>query len=179
MRTDTSESPAGTIPADLVEFLDESRDAREYRRGMAVTWALQGMPHQQIAALLDVTVSCICKMKQAYRRTGVAGLALNYHGAKPLLTPSARADGLTWLRTHHTWSLLNLKQYIQQTHQVVFQSDQSYYDLFAAAGIRYKKTQAVNPKQNPAQIAEKKRDYHDHNHPCGRAPSRDDGAALS
>lgn len=156
MRTDTSELPAETIPADLAGFLDESRDARVYRRGMAVKWALQGMPHQQIAALLDVTVSFICKMKHAYLRDGVAGLTLKYQGAKPLLDPAARADVLTWLRTHHTWSLLALKQYIQQTHQVVFQSDQSYYDLFAAAGIRYKKTQAINPKQDLAQIVAKK-----------------------
>lgn len=157
MRTDTSESPAGTIPADLAAFLDESRDSREYRRGMAVKLALQGMPHLQIATLLDVTASFICKMIQAYRRAGVAGLTLKYHGAKPLLNPPARADVLTWLRTHHTWSLHTLKQYIQQTHQVVFQSDQSYYDLFAAAGIRYKKTQAINPKQDSTRIERKKK----------------------
>ncbi len=156
MRTPPSESMTTPIPADLAAFLDESRDAREYRRGMAVKLALQKMPHLQIAALLDVTTSFIGKMKRAYLRTGVAGLTLKYQGAKPVLTPQARTDVLTWLRTNQTWSLLALKHYLNETHHVVFQSDQSYYDLFAAADIRYKKTQARNPKQDPAQIAAKK-----------------------
>lgn len=156
MHTAAPESAAETVPVDLAAFLAAPRDSREYRRAMAVKLALQGMPYPQIATLLDVTPSFVCHVKQAYLRDGVTGLTLKYHGAKPFLDPLARADVLTWLRTNQTWSLLSLKQYIQQTHQVVFQSDQSYYDLLAAAGIRYKKTQAVNPKQDPAQIARKK-----------------------
>lgn len=156
MRTEAPDSAAGTVPVDLAAFLAEPRDSREYRRAMAVKLALQGLPYPQIAALLDVTPSFVCQVKQSYLRDGVAGLTLKYRGAKPFLNPTARADVLTWLRTHQTWSLLTLKQYLQQTHQVVFQSDQSYYDLLAAADIRYKKTQAVNPKQDPASIARKK-----------------------
>ena len=156
MHTAAPESAAGAVPADLAAFLAAPRDSREYRRAMAVKLAFQGMLYPQIAALLDVTPSSVCQLKQAYLRDGVAGLTLKYHGAKPFLDPMAHLDVLTWLRTTQTWSLLALKQYLMQTHQVVFQSDQRYYDLLAAAGIRYKKTQAVNPKQDPAQIAAKK-----------------------
>ena len=156
MHTEGSESAAPTVPVDLVTFLEAPRDSREYRRGMAVKLALQGIPYPQIAALLDVTPGFVCQVKQAYLRAGVAGLTLKYRGAKPFLDATARADVLTWLRTNQAWSLLSLKQYIQQTHQVVFQSDQSYYDLLAAASIRHKKTQAINPKQDSAQIAAKK-----------------------
>jgi putative transposase len=155
--TTISLAPAdGTVPTDLAAFLEAPRDSREYRRAIAVKLALQGIPYPQIAALLDVTPSFVCHVKQSYLRDGVAGLTLNYQGAKPFLDPLARADVLTWLRTHQTWSLLTLKQYLLQTHQVVFQSDQSYYDLLAEAGLRYKKTQAINPKQDDAQIAAKK-----------------------
>lgn len=156
MHTEVSESATPTVPSDLVAFLEAPRDSREYRRGMAVKLALQGIPYPQVAALLDVTPSFVCQVKQAYLRDGVAGLTLKYRGAKPFLNAAARADVLTWLRTNQSWSLLSLKQYIKQTHQVVFQSDQSYDDLLAAAGIRHTKTQASNPKQDPAKIAAKK-----------------------
>jgi putative transposase len=148
--------PEAPIPADLTMFLAESRDAREYRRGMAVKLILQGRPYVEIAGLLDVTQGFLSQMKQRYQANGVAGLRLRHQGGKPFLDPTARASVIDWLRTNQTWSLLTLKQYLLETHQVVFQSDQSYYALFAAADIHYKKTQARNPKQNPEQIAAKK-----------------------
>jgi len=40
----------------------------------------------------------------------------------------------------------------------VFESNQSYYDLFALAGISWKKTQKSNPKKDP-ELVEKKTGY--------------------
>ena len=48
-----------------------------------------------------------------------------------------------------------LKQHVLDTYNVVFASPQSYYDLFKAAGISWKKTQKCNPKLDP-QLVEKK-----------------------
>jgi putative transposase len=155
--TTTNGAPAeGTVPADLAAFLAEPRDSREYRRAMAVKLALQGIPYPQVGALLDVTPSFVCQVKQRYLQDGVDGLTRNYHGAKPLLDQATRAAVITWLQTSQQWSLLALKQHLEQTYQVVFQSKQSSYDLLAEAGLRYKKTQAINPKQDPAHIVAKK-----------------------
>lgn len=155
MMTTTTEL-APRLPADLIAFLGEPRDSREYRRAMAVKLALLDMPYIQISAILDVTPGFVSQQKQAYLTDGVAGLTLKYQGAKPLLDPTARTAVIAWLQASQPWSLLALQQHIHQTYQVVFQSDQSYYDLFAEADIHYKKTQAINPKQDPAQIAAKK-----------------------
>lgn len=150
-------SPSITIPTDLLAFLEEPRDSREYRRALAVKLALQQLPYAQICALLDVSPGFVSQQKQAYLSEGVAGLALAYRGATPLLNPVARAAVIAWLKASQHWSLLALQQHIQQTYQVVFQSNQSYYDLFAEAGIHYKKTQASNPKRNVEQVVAKKR----------------------
>ena len=117
---------------------------------------MQQLPYTQICALLDVSPGFVSQQKQAYENKGVAGLVLNYRGAKPLLEPSARQAVLEWLKASQHWSLTALQQHIQQTYQVVFGSDQSYYDLFAEAGIHYKKTQAQNPKRNAEQVMAKK-----------------------
>jgi putative transposase len=149
-------SPSITLPADLLAFLQEPRDSREYRRALAVKLALQQLPYAQICALLDVSPGFVSQQKQAYESKGVAGLVLTYRGAKPLLDPTERQAVLAWLKASHHWSLIALQQHIQQTYQVMFQSDQSYYDLFAEAGIHYKKTQAQNPKRNSEQVVAKK-----------------------
>jgi putative transposase len=149
-------SPSITIPADLLAFLEEPRDSREYRRALAVKLALQQLPYAQICALLDVSPGFVSQHKQAYVSEGVAGLTLAYRGAKPLLDPPARQAVLEGLKASQHWSLLALQQHIEQTYQVVFQSDQSYYELFAEAGIHYKKTQANNPKRNEEQVVAKK-----------------------
>ena len=115
-----------TLPADLLAFLQEPRDSREYRRALAVKLALQQLPYAQICALLDVSPGFISQQKQVYSSQGVAGLTLNYRGAKPLLDPLARQAILTWLKASQHWSLLALQQHIEQTYQVVFLSDQSY-----------------------------------------------------
>jgi transposase len=148
--------PTDAVPADLAAFLAEPRDSREYRRGVAVKLALQGMPYAQICTALGVTPGFVSQQKQAYLADGVAGLRLKYHGAKPFLDSTAHAAVIAWLKERKQWSLSALRQHLQATYQVVFQSDQSYYKLFGEAGIRYKKTQARNPQRDPAQVAAKK-----------------------
>jgi putative transposase len=47
--------------------------------------------------------------------------------------------------------------YLDQHYGVIYQSKQSYYELLAAAGISWKKSQKTNPKYD-AQLVENKRE---------------------
>ena len=49
-----------------------------------------------------------------------------------------------------------LEYHLAQTYDVIYESKQSYYELFQAAGISWKKTTAVNPKADPAEVAAKR-----------------------
>lgn len=145
------------IPADLQAFLNEHRDSREYRRGLAVKWALQGYPYATICDLLDVTPGFVSQAKTAYELAGTDGLHLKYRGGVPYLTADERQAVITWLKGQQTWSLEHVRVYIETTYGVVYQSAQSYYEILAAAGITYKRAQAANPKRDPDQVTAKKK----------------------
>jgi transposase len=146
-----------SIPADLTAFLAEKRDAREYRRALAVKLALQGYLYEAISDMLDVTPGFVSQAKQAYETQGTAGLTLKYHGSQPYLSASERQAVIDWLKTQHEWSVERLHAHLETTYGVVFQSRQSYYQLLADAGISYKQAQRTNPKRDEERIAAKKK----------------------
>ena len=144
---------------ELEAFLAEKRDSREYRRGVAVKMALNGYLYEVICDVLNVSPGFISQWKNAYEAHGVAGLTLHYKGSQAYLTIDERAAVLAWIRSQASWSVDQLKTYLETTYDVVFQSRQSYYELLDAAGITLKKAQRSNPAKNPEVVAEKKRDH--------------------
>ena len=141
----------------LEAFLAEKRDAREYRRALAVKMALKGYAYDIICDMLSVTPGFISQCKKAYIEHGIPGLLLKYHGSQSLLRPEERQAVLHWLQEQHEWSVDQLKAHIEATYGVVFQSRQSYYDLLAAARITWKKAQRANPRRDPARVAAKQK----------------------
>jgi putative transposase len=53
-------------------------------------------------------------------------------------------------------------------YDVPSESERSYYDLFDAAGISWKKTSSANPKANEEAVATKKKRFHH----CWRAAEK-------
>ncbi|WP_414583140.1 helix-turn-helix domain-containing protein [Scytonema sp. PCC 10023] len=88
----------------------------------------------------------------------MAGLVLKHQGSRGYLTQSQRQAIADWLKQKNYWHLPELKQHVEDSYGVVFESNQSYYDLFALAGISWKKTQKSNPKKDP-ELVEKKTGY--------------------
>ncbi len=80
---------------------------------------------------------------------------MRHQGSRGYLTPEQRQGVVKWLQQKNYWNLDELQQYVEQQYNVVFESKQSYYSLFAQAGISWKKTQKCNPKADP-QAVEKK-----------------------
>ena len=109
--------------------------------------------------MLQVSVGFISKYKQLFKQQGIAGLALKYQGSKGYLEPNVHKAVIKWLKQKNYWNLGELKQHVWDTYNVVFASQESYYDLFKAAGISWKKTQKRNPKIEPELVEKKTRDY--------------------
>src|SRR5689334_948469 len=116
-----------SIPDDLLTFLGDHRDVREYRRALAVKLALQGYLYQAISDMLDVTPGFISQWKNAYETLGTDGLLLKYKGSRPFLSAYQRQEVIHWLKAQQEWSVEHLRTHIETTYQVVFQSRQSYY----------------------------------------------------
>lgn len=95
----------------------------------------------------------------AYEAQGVAGLGLGYQGALPYLNSQQRQAVVDWLREKNYWHLPELQQHLEERYGIVFQSKQSYYDLFHEAGISWKKSQSSNPRKDPELVEKKTGDY--------------------
>lgn len=146
------------VLVELQEFIAVSRDAREARKALAVKLIYQGYLYEEIQTILDVSVGSIAGWKKAYLEQGIEGLRLNHKGRKSYLSPAERAEILSWLQTKQSWELGELEYQLAFEYDVIYESKQSYYDLFEAAGISWKKTTSVNPKADPEEVAAKKSD---------------------
>ena len=143
----------------LSDFIESNPDPRELKRALAVQMVKQKYRYFEIRDVLQVSVGFISKYKQLFKEQGIAGLTLKYQGSRGYLDTSAHLAVIKWLKQKNYWNLTELKLYVSDTYTVVFASPQSYYDLFKAAGISWKKTQKCNPKLEPGLVEKKTGDY--------------------
>jgi len=143
--------------AKLQDFIDMRPDAREVRKALAVKLVYQGYLYDEIQTILDVSRGSITAWKQAYEEGGIDGLRLSYKGRKSYLLSGQREEVLSWLQTKDIWELGELEYKLAFEYDVVYESKQSYYDLFSEAGISWKKTTKSNPKADRDAVAEKKK----------------------
>ncbi|MDF5737398.1 MULTISPECIES: helix-turn-helix domain-containing protein [unclassified Nostoc] len=80
-------------------------------------------------------VGFVNKWKYIFLEQGVVGLKLRYKGSKSYLEPAQKQIVLTWLQQKNYWHLSELQEYLEDNFDVVFESNQSYYDLFKQANI--------------------------------------------
>lgn len=141
---------------ELQEFIDHRPDAREVRKALAVKLVYQGYKYEEIQTILDVSVGSITSWKQAYTEYGISGLRLSHKGRKSYLSSEQREEVLNWLQTKAYWELGELEYKLAFEYDVTYESKHSYYELFDAAGISWKKTTKLNPKANEDAVAVKK-----------------------
>jgi len=127
----------------LAAFISDVRDAREYRRAVAVQMVEEGIAPSTIMHILQVSAPFISKWKRIYAESGVEGFRLKYKGGIAHLSAAARLETITWLKAQDHWDLVALQTYLNATFGVEYQSPQSYYDLFHAAGLSWKKAQGL------------------------------------
>jgi putative transposase len=71
------------------------------------------------------------------------------------LKPDERAAIIDWLPKNNYRNLGELKAYIEDRYEIVFSSQQSYYEIFDTAGSIWKKSQKCNPKTAPLLVKKK------------------------
>lgn len=140
---------------ELTDFIERNPESRELKRALAVLMAVQDYSYYQIRDVLQVSVGFISKWKQAFAEQGIRGLKLKYRGSKSYLTPEQQSAIIDWLKQKNYWHLTELKQYVEDSFDVVFKSNQSYYKLLKQADISWKKTQKKNPNKDPELVVKK------------------------
>ena len=124
---------------ELNEFIEISEDVREIKRGLAVKMRKQGHKLAEVEKLLNISASFVSKWKKKYEEGGVEELKMGFEGSEGYLTKEQRGEIQIWLRRKEYWNLEELKKYVDEEYGVSYKSKQSYYDLFHAAGISWKK----------------------------------------
>lgn len=152
---------------ELLKFIQANPDSRELKRALAVQMVMQNYNYLTIGNILGVSVSFISKWKYIFVEQGVTGLRLRYQGSKSYLDLGQREIILSWLQQKNYWHLSELKEYIKYSFDVVFESNQSYYDLLKEANISWKRTQKKNPRKDAELVAKKTRN----NRVAGRTPA--------
>lgn len=140
---------------ELIDFIQGNPDQRELKRALAVQMVMKNYTHSQIAKILHVSVGFVNKWKYIFVEQGIAGLKLKYQGSKSYLDSQQRQKVIEWLQQNKYWHLDELKEYIEDSFDIIFESKQSYYELFKKASISWKKTQKINPRLDPILVAKK------------------------
>lgn len=105
--------------------------------------------------MLHVSLGFISKWQGIYAQRGVNGWQLGYWGTQGYLSQEQKQERLIWRRRRSSWQLEAVVEQLEDKYGVVFQSKQSYYDLFPQAGLSWKKSQSVNPNQAQQQVSQK------------------------
>jgi transposase len=71
---------------ELQNFIDRTKDLREWKRAQSVKLRLQGFSYREIEKRLEVSISFIAQTQRKYISQGIAGLKLNDRGSKSYLT---------------------------------------------------------------------------------------------
>lgn len=149
----------------LEDYLKKERDGRKVKKALAVKLGYQGYGYEEIVLILDVSLGSISNWRKAYELEGIEGFEHHHKGRKSFLEVKEKEDVKEWLKSKSIWTLNELESYLAEKYNVVYESKQSYYNIFEEAGYSWKKTSKNNPKSDEEQVAAKKPKYQ----PCWRA----------
>jgi len=143
---------------ELCNFINETQEAKEIKRALAVKMILEGKSYHEIKELLKVSHGFISKWKNSAIFQGVESLKLQYKGTQGYLKPEEKVKIIHWMEEQDYLRLSDLKNHLEKEYDVVFESEQSYYSLFKKAKISWKKTQKKNPAKNDDLVESKKKE---------------------
>ncbi|MEG4200354.1 winged helix-turn-helix domain-containing protein [Microcoleus sp. Pol12A5] len=118
------------------------------KREITVSMQPKGYKQREIQECLSVSSGFISKWTQIFTMQGVSALKLAYKGSVGYLKLEERAAIIDGVRKKYG-NLGELKAYIEERYEIVFSSQQSYYEIFDSAGLSWKKSQKRNPKTDP------------------------------
>jgi putative transposase len=143
---------------ELNDFINQTKEAKEMTRALAVKMILEGKSYQEVKELLQVSHSFISLWKNQALFEGVESLKLQFFGRKSQLKPEEKEKVINWLREQEYLRLSDLKNHLEREYDIIYKSNQSYYALLSEANISWKKTQKKNPAKNEELVSAKKKE---------------------
>jgi transposase len=114
---------------ELNNFVNQTTEVKEIKRALAAQMVLQGISYHKIQELLNVSHQFISKWKNRVIFEGVESLKLQFKGTKSELKPQEKEQVINWLREQEYLRLSDLKIYLEREYNIIYKSNQSYYNL--------------------------------------------------
>ena len=152
-------------------IISESRDVREVKRALSVKLLQSGLSAIGVSEVLNVSVQYVSKWKVKYEAEGAEALGIGYQGRESYLTEHERSTAVEWIQQQETVSVEQVRDYVEAEYGVVYASKQSYYELLAAGGMSYHKSEKENPKRDEAQVQARREEIKKNWHPIARPSS--------
>jgi putative transposase len=141
---------------DIEQFIQNTTQTRELKRVIAVQMHQNKVDRKIICQTLQISSPFVSKWVKIYMEKGLEALSLQHKGSKPKLTEGQKNECIAYIKSKSSWKIQEIIQYIKDTYNVVYKSQQSYYDLMNEAGLSWKKTQKTNPKKDDEQVFERR-----------------------
>ena len=142
---------------ELDDMIDSTANL-EIKRALAVKMVMCDFKPKEISFLLNVSEGFVSKWKVIFEDKGAEGLRLNYKGGKGFLTKIQRLEILLHLKDKPYYDVEKLKELIKNRYGVLYQSNQSYYNLLKEAGLSGHQTPAMNPKRDEEAVLLKRQE---------------------
>lgn len=142
----------------LENFIKTTKSELELKRALAAKMAIQKKKHREICQLLQVSQSFVSTWKNQVIVEGIESLKVKYKGSKGYLSSEQKKEVIDWVKSKERSRIEDLQIHIEQKHGVVYQSLQTYYNLFKEAQISWKKVQKKNPRKDDILVEEKKQE---------------------
>lgn len=139
----------------LAQFIQTTSHSKELKRALAVQMVQRQYPYREIQAIVQVSLGFISQWVEVYEQQGIEGLKWGYQGTEGYLNAEQRQEVIAWLKQRDCWQLEELVTHLDERYGVLYQSKQSYYDLFHQAGLSWKQSQLVRPQKDEAQVTQK------------------------
>lgn len=158
---------------DLDEMINEATEVREVKRAVSVKMGQPGFSPAQICQVLNVSPQYVSKWKGQYAAEGAAALRLSHRGSEGYLSEAQRQELVQWIGAHQTLTVEAVRDAVEERYGVVYQSQQSYYDLLEVGGLSYHRSEKVNPQRDEAQVVARREEIKKNWRRTGKRLSRE------
>ena len=104
---------------ELDDFINQTPEATEIKRALAVKMILSGKSYHEVKELLKVSQSFISEWKNQALFHGVESLRVQYKGTQGYLKAEEKEQIIEWLRAQDYLRLSDLQNYLQKQYNVV------------------------------------------------------------
>ncbi len=106
--------PNFTKNQELNEFIHNTKNLKEWKRGQAVKLRLLGLDYKSIEVSLGISTSFIAQTQRKYLLQGISGLSLGRQGSRSYLTREQKKEIIEWLQPPERRNISELERHIDR-----------------------------------------------------------------